>query len=72
MPGIHTLSQLVAKKAFAENKYGEVYFIDTQENLDDLATVAGKNAIQRSTTLKELINSLVKENEVSNIPDLKT
>jgi hypothetical protein len=72
MPGTHTLSQLVAKKEFAENKYGEVYFIGTQENLDDLATVAGKNAVQRSTTLKELINSLVKENEVSNKPEVKT
>ncbi len=62
MPGSHSLDQLVKKKEFAESKYDTVYFIGTSENIDDLATVAGSQAIQRGATLKELLDKLIKDN----------
>ncbi len=62
MPGSHTIEQLVKKKEFAENKYDTVYFIGTSENIEDLAIVGGLQAIQRGSTLKELLDKLIKDN----------
>ncbi len=62
LPGSHTLNQLVKKKEFAENKYSTVYFIGTSENIDDLAVVGGSQAIQRGSTLKELLDHIIKDN----------
>ncbi len=62
LPRSHSIPELLQKKEFAASKYDRVYFIGISENIDDLATVAGENAIPCGTTLKELLDNLIKEN----------
>ncbi len=63
LPRSHSIPELLKKKEFANSNYDRVYFIGTTDNISDLITVAGDNAIACGNDLKELLDNLIQENK---------